>query len=526
VSALASNRVAANDPSQHVPQGTSLKKGKSTMVSPSEDKYCIIGAGPAGLTTARALKELNIDFDIIEREDDVGGQWYYGKPNSSIYRSLHMISSKKFAAFVDYPMPDHYPTYINQPQAWEYLRSYARHFGIYDHIEFSRSVEHVERPDGPSHWNVRLDGNEWRRYRGVIIANGHLWSPRYPQYPGTFHGQTLHSSQYKTPDILRGKRVLVVGAGNSGCDIAVESSQNASKTFHSTRRGYHYWPKYLLGQPADVIYELALKSRVPWSFRRAFGRLLLLINSAGNPRKYGLPRPDHKLFDEHFIINSTLLYHLGQGDIAAKPDIQELAGNEVIFKDGSREPIDVIIWGTGFDQADYPFIEQGHMNWAQFGPEFYLNIFHPTCNDLFIVGLFQTSTGDWPIMDYQARLLSRYLHALDHDEKRARWFDQLKAAGSPDMSGGLRYLKTDRHGIEVEHFTYRKFMKKLTAKLKVNQAALAGAAKPPSTRPVRVESALPAPRTAPISAQPSPTELAAAPLPASAKAKNSQPATR
>src|SRR5580658_751336 len=278
--------------------------------SDTADKYCIIGAGAAGITAARNLLQMNIPFDLIEREDEVGGNWYYGRPNSSIYRSVHLISSKPFTQYTDFPIPEHFPTYLSNTEALEYLRSYAREFRIYDHIQFGRSVERAEPVAEGKFWEVALDGGEIRRYRGVIVANGHLWKSKTPHYPGEFNGVTVHSADYKTPDMLRGKRVLVVGAGNSGCDIAVESCHHAARTFHSTRRGYYFYPKYMFGLPADVLYELTLKCRIPILLRRLFGGMILRLNSAGAPSTYGLPRPDHKLFDEHILINSTVLYHL------------------------------------------------------------------------------------------------------------------------------------------------------------------------------------------------------------------------
>lgn len=206
------------------------------------NKYCIVGAGSSGLAAAKNLKAHQIPFDVIEAEDDVGGNWYYGKPHSSVYRSTHLISSKPLTEYTDFPMPAHYPDFPSHAQVWEYLRSYTKAFGLYDSIKFNTSVERIEKAGDC--WDVTLSNNETRRYRGVIIANGHNWDPKYPTYSGHFDGVVLHSAQYKTPEVLRDKRVLVVGAGNSGCDIAVESAQNAARTFHSVRRGYYYVPKY------------------------------------------------------------------------------------------------------------------------------------------------------------------------------------------------------------------------------------------------------------------------------------------
>ena len=252
-----------------------------------QPRFCILGAGSSGLAVAKTFLQAKIPFDCFERHDDVGGNWYYGKPGSSVYRSTHLISSKPLTEYTDFPMPADYPQYPSQKQAWEYLRSYARHFHLYDRIEFGRSVERIEKT-AKAEWQLTLDGGEQRHYCGIVIANGHNWDPKWPEYSGKFDGQTLHSSQYKTPDILTDKRVLVVGAGNSGCDIAVESAQNAAATFHSIRRGYHYLPKFYRGKPIDQLNERLLRWRLPLWLRRAVAAYAVKL-AVGAPCDYGLP---------------------------------------------------------------------------------------------------------------------------------------------------------------------------------------------------------------------------------------------
>src|SRR5437867_2776434 len=200
------------------------------MTTDDSSTYCVIGGGAAGLAAACNLKQMGIPVRVFEREDNVGGNWYFGKRYSSIYQSVHLITSKPFTEYPDFPLPAHLPTYINQSQALEYLRSYAGAFDLYSCIEFNTTVQTIEPAEGGKAWDVTLDSGETRRFAGVIVANGHLWDPKVPDYPGRFDGLTLHSSEYKTPDVLRGRRVLVVGAGNSGCDIAVEAAHHASHT--------------------------------------------------------------------------------------------------------------------------------------------------------------------------------------------------------------------------------------------------------------------------------------------------------
>jgi cation diffusion facilitator CzcD-associated flavoprotein CzcO len=419
-------------------------------------RYCILGAGASGLAVAKHFLHVGIPFDCLERHDDVGGNWYYGKPGSSVYRSAHLISSKRLTEYTDFPMPENYPPYPSQQQAWEYLRSYARHFGLYEHIEFGRTVEQIKK-SAIGEWRVRLQGGEERSYAGLVIANGHNWDPQWPEFPGAFAGQSLHSAQYKTPEVLQGKRVLVVGAGNSGCDIAAESAQHAAATFHSVRRGYHYLPKFYRGQPIDQVNERLLRWRLPLWLRRVLASYAIKL-AVGRPQSYGLPKPDHKLFETHPIINSQMLYCVGHGQIHPKPDVAELCGSQVQFIDGTREEIDVLIYATGF-RISFPFIDRKYLNWQDGRPHLFLNVFHPQDDTLFIAGLIQPDSGQWGLVDYQAQLIASYLVGLKNNIAAAARFRKQKAS-PPALNQGIHYLRSTRHLLEVEHFSYRERLKK------------------------------------------------------------------
>ena len=432
------------------------------------DKYCIVGAGPSGLTAAKNFLEAGIGCDVYEREDDVGGNWYYGKPASSVYRSTHLISSKRLTEFVDYPMPAEYPQYPNQFQVHEYLKDYASQFGLYEHIQFETSVESIER-EGEL-WTVSVSTGKTILYGGVVIANGHNWDPKQPDYTGEFSGKMLHSCEYKTPELFVGKRVLVVGAGNSGCDIAVEASQNSAKTFHSVRRAYHYLPKFFRGLPIDHCNERLLRWRIPLWLRRFITRVGVKI-AMGSPQDYGLPRPDHKLFETHPIINSQLLYLIGHGDIAPKPDIARLDGSQVCFTDGSREEIDIIVWAIGY-RISFPFIDRTHLNVKDGCPRLFLNVFHPQYDNLFVVGLIQPDSGQWGLTDYQAQLVARVVQAQAAGSADAERFRRMKRQVNIDLGSGIQYVNTTRHQLEVEHFSYRNRLKKLIATFPQNSTTI------------------------------------------------------
>jgi cation diffusion facilitator CzcD-associated flavoprotein CzcO len=427
------------------------------------EKFCIVGAGASGLAVAKNFAQRGIPFDCFEREDDVGGNWNYGKPASSIYRSTHLISSKRLIQYPDFPMPDDWPAYPGHQLVQQYFQSYARHFDLYPRIQFNTAITRIEPVD--SDWQVTFAAGHSRRYRGVVIANGHHWDPKFPEYPGQFSGRTLHSSQYKTPDVLDGQRVLVVGAGNSGCDIAVESAQHAVRTLHSTRRGYHYVPKFILGLPADRAGEYMLRLRLPLWLRRiiALGLVKLAI---GMPQDYGLKKPDHRLFESHPIINSQMMYYVGHGDITPKPDVARFDGQIVHFTDGTSEPIDVIVYATGF-KISFPFIDMKHLNWKDGRPNLFLNAFHPQLDNLFIAGLVQPDGGIWELSHYQSELMARFIRAIDAGSPRADFFRRRKAAAGSDLGGGIHYINSTRHLIEVEHYSYRRRLKKLIAKMEI-----------------------------------------------------------
>jgi len=436
-------------------------------------RYCIVGAGASGLTAAKNLKQQGIPCDVFEKLDDVGGNWYYGKPGSSVYKSTHLISSKAGTEYTDFPMPKEYPNYPSHWQAHQYFKDYAKHFGLYELITFNTGIENIsplspgeqsdERLGASPLWDVTLSTGETRRYGGVIICNGHNWDPKYPDFSGTFNGVSLHACQYKTTDVLKDKRVLVVGAGNSGCDIAVESAQNASVTFHSTRRGYYYNPKYTFGRPSDQVNELLLKLHVPLSIQRRIIALVVKL-MVGQPQDYGLPKPDHQIFETHPIVNQLLLYYVGQGDIHVKPNVKELRGDRVLFIDDSEEIIDVIIYATGY-KITIPFIDKKWLNWHDNKPLLYYHVFHPQFDNLFVIGMIQGDGGQWGITDWQAQAVAIFIKAMKNNPAKADEMRRLKATAEQPRNRGIKYVDTSRHYLEIQHYGYREHFKKLVKQL-------------------------------------------------------------
>lgn len=430
------------------------------------ETFAIIGAGPAGLCVAKTFRQQGLTVEIFEREDDVGGNWYFGRPASSVCHSTHMISSKRMSQFADFPMPKEYPPYPNHRQALAYLRDYARHFGLYDVTRFQTSVERVESAapanGAAGRWRVRFAGGEEREFAGVVIASGHHHDPLWPEFQGEFSGGIIHAKDYKTPEQIRGKRVLVIGGGNSGCDLAVEAAAHGAASFLSLRRGYHFLPKFLFGGPLDAGGELFQRWHVPVWLQQRITAWLVSI-AVGRPERYGLPKPAHRLFETHPIVNSQLLYAVGHGHVQVRPAVESLAGSKVRFTDGREDEIDVIVCATGY-QTTFPFLDSSLVLTDDGSPRLFLNAFHPEHDRLFVAGLIQPNGAIWPLVDWQARLMAAFLRAQSNDIKKADWFRGLKSRGHDDLGGGLHYDHSPRHRLEVEFFAYRERLKKLVKK--------------------------------------------------------------
>ncbi len=442
--------------------------------SAGEVKYCIIGAGASGLAVAKNFRQRGIPFDCIERESEVGGLWNEATGAGRVYKSTHMVSSKEFTAFDDYPMPDDYPLYPNHKQAMAYLHDYADHFGILDAVELNTSVESLERWDDG--WKVQIAGERTpRKYAGVVIANGHHEIPRMPDIPGRFTGEFLHSVAYRHPSQLAGKRVLVVGAGNSGGDIAVDAVHHAKSTYHSMRRGYYFVPRFLLGIPIDDVIDFVEKFRLPrWLRQRMFGLGYLL--AVGPNWRYGLPTPEHRILDTHPTVNSELPVMVAEGRLTIKPDITGFSGSRVSFADGSEVDVDLVVAATGFI-PQFPFFDQSQFFDDARRPKLQLNVFHPEWDDLFVVGLINANGSMWRVADYQAQLVSGFIQTCESAPQRARAF-RTRIAAADRRERSKRFLQTERHRLEVDYHGYSRLLKRLARKLAALTVRQDAAAKP------------------------------------------------
>ncbi len=412
-------------------------------------KACIVGGGPSGLIMARALLNAGADFDLFERHTNVGGIWDPENPGSPMYESAHFISSKYTSYFYGYPMPDSYPDYPDYRQLRDYIRAFAHVFGLYDHVTLGNGVAHAALRDGQ--WEVTLDDGQRRSYTHLVCANGVTWHPSLPHYPGqdTFTGEIRHSSSYRYPQEFTGKRVLIVGAGNSGVDIACDAARNAAAAFLSVRRGYRFIPKHVFGVPVDVFINHGGQPPAGITVPEDPGELIDAL--VGDLTRYGLPKPDHAVLASHPIVNDQIIHHLSHGDIAAKGDLSGFRGGLALFADGSEEEIDLVLFATGYSYA-IPYVDKNLFTWKQGHPQLYLNMFSRETDNLYALGFIEFADAAYHRFDEMAQLIAFDITATGRSRDQMR---ELKCTDNPDLRGGMEYIDSPRHANYVETHTYQ-----------------------------------------------------------------------
>ncbi len=416
----------------------------------SHPPILVVGAGPSGLMAGAALRRRGLPCRIVDAGRKPGGIWDIDRERTPMYESAHFISSRSVSGLPDFPMPETYPDYPSHDRIQAYIESYATHHDLVDHITFGVRVEEATRV-GEGRWRVRLDSGEEIEASALVVATGMTWYPRMPELAGRFEGEEMHSFDYRSPDLFSGKRVLVVGGGNSGVDIACDAARHARSARISLRRGYHFIPKHIFGVPADVFAHSG-PTMPTWLEERIFGLLVgrLLV---GDLERYGLQRPDHPILRSHPIMNTQLLHHLSHGDIEARRDVTSIDGAAVSFADGVQESFDLIVWATGYAWR-FPFLRGEDREPVEELPDLYLNVFSRRYPDLFFLGVFETDGAAYPLIGKQAELVGAWLERR-RDGGDVGAFDERRRTHRPDLRGGRRYVRSPRHDVYVRGAVYQ-----------------------------------------------------------------------
>ena len=413
-------------------------------------KIAIIGAGPSGITALKNLATNGFDVTCFEMSNQIGGNWVYKDQtgHSSVFKTTHIISSKKFSEYIDFPMPDDYPDYPSGAELLAYFNSYVDHFELEKHIRFNTKVHKAIPIDNK--WKIFFEDSS-EDFDYLIVANGHHWSPRIPNFDGNFSGELMHSHQFKNNEYFKDKSVLVVGGGNSACDIAVEVSRVAKKTSISMRRGYHFIPKFIMGMPSDAYYAKTLW--IPQKVRLFLQKLALRIIQ-GKYEDYGLQKPDHDILQSHATVNSELLYFIKHGKISPKMNIGSFQENTVEFENGIKEDYDIVLFATGY-KISFPFFSNNHIDYENNDIDLYNFCFHPSFKNLMFVGLLQPLGCIWPLSDLQSQQIVKYL--------KKEWSlptDFAKAVSNQLNNMPYDFIDTPRHKLEVDFHDFANHLKR------------------------------------------------------------------
>lgn len=420
----------------------------------------IIGAGCSGLTTLKNLLQAQVgEVTCFEQNDQIGGNWLFSEKesHSSVCETTHIISSKKLSSFHDFPMPEDYPDYPSHRQVWKYFHDYATHFDLFPHIRFSTPVIEAKLQED-NKWALQLRTGEIIIFDYLIVANGHHSKPRIPEELAAFKGELIHSHLYKTNKPFYEKRVLVVGAGNSGCDCAVEISRVANYTAISLRNPQYIIPKFFLGQPTDTFNKGM--TWLPRFIANPLRKLALFIQ-VGKYKDYGLPEPRFAVTKVHPTLNSELLYKIRHGKVIPMTGIKKIENKKVFFNDGKQETFDTIIAATGY-KISFPFFHKDFIDWEEENKiPLYLRMFHPDYKNLIFIGLLQPQGAVWPLSDYQAQLAAKY---ISQKWKPKGNLKELAEKDAREIS--KEFLAAKRHTIEVH---YHSFLGKLKKELGKNK---------------------------------------------------------
>ncbi|XP_067239559.1 flavin-containing monooxygenase 5-like [Chanodichthys erythropterus] len=433
-------------------------------------RVAVIGGGTSGLTCIKCCLDEGLEPVCFETSDDIGGLWRFTEnpdpDRASIYHSLIINTSKEMMCYSDFPIPAHFPNYMHNSLIMDYFRMYAEHFQLKRHIRFQTKVLQVTpRPDfsHSGQWDVEIESKDGLRekqvFDAVMVCTGHHSHPHLPlkDFPGidTFKGKYFHSRDYKTPEEWRGKRVVVIGIGNSGGDIAVELSRMAKQVYLSTRKGT--WILNRVGDnglPSDMMFKNRMRGWInqmlPFGFINNLREKQL--NKRFDHKLYGL-QPAHRAFSQDPMINDDLPNRILSGTISVKPNVQEFRGSSVVIEDGTVEDdIDLVVFATGYTFS-FPFLSSHVIPVSKNKVSLYKYMYppaleHPT---LAMIGLIQPLGAIMTISEMQARWATRVFKGLCKLPPMSAMMKDIKAK---EEAMAQRFVAAQKRSIQVDYIPY------------------------------------------------------------------------
>jgi dimethylaniline monooxygenase (N-oxide forming) len=411
---------------------------------------CVVGAGLSGLAAIRGLRLGGHEVTCFEASTAIGGSWRYGNENgvSATYASLHTNVSRRNMRYPSLRFPGAINERPHHPQLLAYLESYAEVNDLLGSINLGTRVTRATADDR-GEWLVEVEGQSPQSFAALVVATGQFWDPQIPALAGEFGGEAMHVRDYRTPEPFAGRRVLVLGAGQSALDVAAEISFVAERTLLSCRRGHHLIPARLLGAPVDRL-DVAALNLIPWPVvRRLFQALMRVTRTT--PYHGELPVPDFPLMEYRWpaLVTPNIERALAEKTFAVRPDVTRLEDKHAIFADGRREEVDAIVFATGY-RVNFPFLPEhlGRGDGQQF--PLYRRILSPRADNLAFIGILDAGAGRLEVVERQAQWLTEAISGCVALPSRARMWASIDAGGEPRSyrrfgGGGAYTTLCDRH---------------------------------------------------------------------------------
>ena len=370
----------------------------------------VIGAGPAGLATAKCLIEDGHAPTVFEKTDRIGGIWCFRDGHQGgPYRSVRLQTSKFTSLFSDFPPPESMSIFPGVSELNQYLNDYAGHFQLRPHIQLETALESLAHDGGGWHLTLRkADGGlHTQSFDAVSICIGNFWQPKTVYYPGieVFQGERLHSANYHSPEIFRGKRVLIIGNGVSGMDIAVDAAGEAAQVVMSLRSKKMIIPRMFgfttndgsISPVKRLIINRQRTEDILQEWRASIPQHMACLESADL-------LPTFPVKESVLLVSCDFPRVASEGKILFKPEVRAVSASQCEFQDGSREAIDIIVDCTGYEETSFPFLPPSIK-----ADELYKHQFHPDHPRLCFIGRKHASLSVIPTMELEARWFSKVL---------------------------------------------------------------------------------------------------------------------
>lgn len=415
--------------------------------------YAVIGAGLGGLAIAKYLLQSGAkDVTIFEIGTKVGGLWCYRNDNGigGAYRTLHINTARNITNYSDYPFDPSTQMFPDHADMFRYLEGFVDHFDLRRRIRFNSRVTMI-RPAasyGPDpRWEVQIASGESQEFDRVVIATGHLHKPlEVAQFKERFTGEYLHSHHYREPEPYVGKRICVVGIGNSAVDIASDVCMNAKKTTIVARSGVLIQPKIMFGVPFTDITMRLYRWWIPAKVRQKVLNALVYI-AHGDLTKHGF-RPVTKRV--HTTSNALFVHHVAYRRIDVKNEIADVQGQTIHFSDGTSDEFDALIAATGYE-IDMPFMDPKVVSTRNNDLDLYKRMVVPGWDGLYFVGFIQPTTSLALCMEHQ----SRWICSVEAGHLQLPSAASMRESIASKRSWVLKTFKdTPRHHLEEDHERY------------------------------------------------------------------------